>query len=355
MASIFDAMFQDQTPQDYLAQDPYYLAGASIAKAPLPVANTNTQALLLPLMQGLARGGLMGYGQYNAGQTQYQNESANPLVQSLMASKNIGPVISGTEYGNNLLHSYGHTNNAGDITAPIGWTPKIGQQDMLLAAVDFQAKQEAAVKAQESANKIKEIIYGEVAKENPTGMLNAIGPDGKVDVTKISLTGADELKNVPEALKTKLGESAAVIKEARDIADAIKSGISWEELQGSKAFSGLDKTGIGLTLSNLADKLARARTGAAMNKEETTLYNKLVGGDLTATPKQVSNLLNKLANAESRMGQSTIDFYQKGATKFDQVASKDSASPTGEPVPTGEVTKSGKKVYIINGVKGVID
>lgn len=106
-----------------------------------------------------------------------------------------------------------------------------------------------------------------------------------------------------------LTKSKVVIDEANVIASKLdSSGKSWTDLQTQKAFSGADKDGIAQALKNLADRFARARTGAAMNNAETKLYNELVSGDLTAEPAQVANLLRKLAEAESRAAQSQVGF-----------------------------------------------
>lgn len=122
------------TDQQYQAQDPFFLAGMNIAKTPLAAPQDNTQALLLPALQGLLSGGLIGYGKDQARQAQYKDYSASPLMQALSSSQNIGPVADAGTYANELTHSYGQE------TAPAGWTGKIGQSDLITA---LQQKEQA--------------------------------------------------------------------------------------------------------------------------------------------------------------------------------------------------------------------
>ncbi len=59
----------------YDAQDPIYSSGAALLNSPLPVARTNTEALLGPLIQGLVGGTMAGYGQESAKQAAYNDYS----------------------------------------------------------------------------------------------------------------------------------------------------------------------------------------------------------------------------------------------------------------------------------------
>lgn len=133
---------------------------------------------------------------------------------------------------------------------------------------------------------------------------------------KERITGGKEKTPIISAgMMDQMAKSKAVIEEAKLLAQEIDQiGPSWADLTASKFFSGMDKNGVGLALKNAADKLARARTGAAMNDSEIQLYNQLLGGDLTASPPQVAKLLRKLAQAESRMTQSQLDFYDKASS-----------------------------------------
>jgi hypothetical protein len=119
----------------------------------------------------------------------------------------------------------------------------------------------------------------------------------------------DLLDKLPADSVKSLALSSSIINEARNVATELdKADQSWAELKTSKLFSGMDDKGIALQMQNLADKLGRARSGAAMSEAEQSLYNKLIGGDITASPKQSAQLLRKLANAEARTSKSVIDF-----------------------------------------------
>lgn len=115
---------------------------------------------------------------------------------------------------------------------------------------------------------------------------------------------ADKQKKKGEGLgveeSKQLALSGAFAQSAVRVADVLdKSGLNWAKLRLAKNFSAFDKTGVGLAMADLADRLTRARTGAALNANEQKLYDFLVGGDLTTTPEQASKLMRILAAQES--------------------------------------------------------
>lgn len=119
--------------------------------------------------------------------------------------------------------------------------------------------------------------------------------------------------------KQKLAQSDAVINDSLSLADALEqSGGNWLDLRKIRNFSAYDKEGLALVMQNLADRLTRARTGAALNGNEQKLYDRLVGGDITVDAKQSAALLRKLAAAESRYVSGAIDFSKKLATNDTQ-------------------------------------
>ena len=139
------------------------------------------------------------------------------------------------------------------------------------------------------------------------------------------------VQDIPSAMVGEYQKRYEFNQEARDIARELRAiGPSWSNIQASKMFSGMDDEGIGLSIKNLADKLARARSGAALNKSEEALYQQLVGGDITAGPERISFLLNKLADTDSRMAANSLKFMKKSGGTLDGMigAFEEGGNPT---------------------------
>ena len=66
---------------DYLAENPYYRAGAQLSQQPVAAPQSNLQALLLPLLQGASTGLLTGYGKQQANQAEIADK--NSLFNSI--------------------------------------------------------------------------------------------------------------------------------------------------------------------------------------------------------------------------------------------------------------------------------
>lgn len=295
--------------QDYWAQDPFFGAGRSVASWDLPRPTSNAEAIFGPALQGGLAGLLTGYGMKSANQSAYKDYSS--ILRPLQGQSDfVGPPTE-----EQALHGYLSE------TAPEGWTPKIGKSDLVLASLMQEAQREQEAKKLERQYDMEKLLAGKGVAISPDGTeLTPIPGLAEAEAQASALKKSSEIKaereakgaiaDLPPVVQTELGKSKAVVDEARSIASALEeSGKSWTDLQTQKAFSGADKDGIALALKNLADKLARARTGAAMSKEEVKLYSDLVGGDLSASPKQVASLLKKLAEAESRTAKSQIDFH----------------------------------------------
>lgn len=118
---------------EYLASDPYFLSGRSIAQSPLPVAHSNAEAILGPLLSGLAAGGLMGYGERHSKRTAWDQAKLNRLLQGDAAT------ASGTNY-------------SGDM--PEKWSPNVGRADAIFKALSAQSALDAAQKRQEIKDKV---------------------------------------------------------------------------------------------------------------------------------------------------------------------------------------------------------
>lgn len=167
MATIEELLAgQVPTENDLLADNPWYMAGRQIQGIQAPQPQNNTQALLLPMLQGLAGGGLMGYGKgqaYEAGYDQYRN---NPLLKAMVSSQPEGADLATIPYASE--------------TMPEGWTPKIGKTDLLQALSAKQIADEAAAKKADIQNQIE----AKIAVETDPRMLEVQGLKVKADVEK---------------------------------------------------------------------------------------------------------------------------------------------------------------------------
>lgn len=378
MASIIDLLMGNVgTENDYLSQNPFYTSGVNIAKTPLPAPQDNAQAFFMPVLQGLLSGGLAGYGKSQARDSQYQAYSASPLMQALTGSQNVGPVADGNAYGNDMIHSYGHTNDAGDIVAPTGWTPKIGQGDLVMGAQAIQSQLEAASEFQKTKNDTLKTL---LAKDVENGVITtadamkAFKPDGTIDASILGGTtqpgGSKKIREEEDAARKEINALPAV--QQYQVASSAISRI--------EKLASIDTGSSDIPFATL---LIGGLDGSVVKEGE---YNRVSG----ANPffEKFKNQIEGALNGTSKLGvdvkkqmleefkASTADLYseaQKQASvrlgiaegrganranafplsKNNSLANTETA--TAAPIPTGELTRSGKRVYIVNGVKGVID
>lgn len=299
---------------EYYAQDPFYSAGRNILGFQAR-PTSDAEAWLGPILQGLAGGGLMGYGRENAGQKAFQDAQSflAPMLQKTNTDF-IGPPTQADFLADPVL-SGGLTQYLAE-QAPEGFSPNKARTDILTSLLQGQQAQEVALEQSKQKTQLANELLkdgmmitqdGQIQKVpmlTETRIANKADEAGATEraklQAKLDLQGTAPAE-IPSAMIPKVAASNAVIEEAKTVSDRLATLDSWTGYKAAQAFGGLDKDGIALELKNLADRFARARTGAAMNKEETELYQKLVGGDLTVDPKQASKLLRKLADAEGRM------------------------------------------------------
>lgn len=134
----------------YLAQDPYFMAGNAVMGVKQPQWQGNSGAILGPILQGLTGGFLKGYGTQDAMQNQYTDYKNSPIMQALAAPQPgqanfMGPLPEGQTPGDvatDPLHAYSSD------TVPNGWTPAMGKQDLIMAAIIKSEQQAEAEKKQ---------------------------------------------------------------------------------------------------------------------------------------------------------------------------------------------------------------
>lgn len=173
--------------QDYYNQNPYFQAGASLAKTPMPVARTNAEALILPTLQGLLTGGLLGYGRRDATQEAYSDYRQNPLLRDYTQVGNVGPVASGDEYAKLITGDQAGTMPYSGMDMPEGWTQKQGKADLIQAALLDQVKKEEAQKKQSIQDQLEaditKIIDPRVREAKVSDEMALIEARQKVDRT----------------------------------------------------------------------------------------------------------------------------------------------------------------------------
>jgi hypothetical protein len=290
-----------------LKDNPYLAIAASLAQSNqnTPPARNDLEAFLMPIVQGGMMGSVGGLSSEKEEENLFDYYKNNPLVRAMSANTNIGPVIDAEEYSKNLQGQ----GLAAYLSAekPEGWTSQQGESDLLGALIGYQQQEEqrkAEQEIQAAVDKRAALLPVFQAEQQIRGAINPSGTNVKVD-TGFSAAAADELR-----------KSYAVVQEADTVADMLdKSDLGWGDYQLMRRVGAADKDGLGVAIKNLADRLTRARTGAALNKNEEALYSKMVGGDITVEPKQAAKLLRKLAASESRYLQSSMDFadiYKEG-------------------------------------------
>ena len=168
----------------------------------------------------------------------------------------------------------------------------------------------------QTENEVISTAMSKLQQSNPQlyqkllGDVNALTPEEKLQIPPelmpTILAKTQQKKDfsfggLPAAMQDSIRKSKFVVDEARSIASDIeKSGNSWASYQAAKGLSAADTQGLGLRLTYLADSLARAKSGAALNKQEEETYGKMAKGDISAEPAQVAHLLRVLAESEAK-------------------------------------------------------
>lgn len=239
-SSILDALMGNYgDTNDYLSQDPFFVSGIGLAKGPIAEPKNNTEAWLLPALQGLGSGLLMGYGRSNANNTAYKEYKSSPLLAALQRTSYDVPTQK--EQGLIDLHDYTQEE------APEGWTPKIGRGDLAAALMGQQIQQERAQKGLEGQLSLQKALAEK-------GMITS--PEGKViPIPGFSEAQADQA--AAEAKAKKIGE----IEAQKQVYDTIGDGAILDPDQRAKAMLEIEKDATTkLTSGNEAQKVLELQT-----------------------------------------------------------------------------------------------
>lgn len=195
--------------QQYQAADPFYQAGRGISQVQFGAPRNNTEAFLMPFLQGSAAGGLAGYGKSQANETAYQDISKmlGGLGYNDVEDAALRAALEGAEGPVQSMY--------GQESAPEGFTIKGAMPDIALALSNKQAQQEAAAKkaeivgellAKSSDEALEATRKIEKAKLDAT-LVNGITPDQQLkletDVTNKLSTGNEAQKVLETQSKAK--------------------------------------------------------------------------------------------------------------------------------------------------------
>lgn len=116
--------------------------------------------------------------------------------------------------------------------------------------------------------------------------------------------------NIPSPEAQKLAGTYEFVQENLRLASEIERFPDWMTYKATMAASGLDPNALFARILNNKDKLARARTGAVINKDEEVVFQRMLLGDFSAGPQAVANILRKISEAEARGAENKIDVYR---------------------------------------------
>ena len=139
---LYEALAGSIRPEtDYFQSNPLYISGLGIAQAPLPQARTNAEAILGPLVRGLAGGTLLGFGRNQAYDEAYGDARKNSLLQSL------SPYQSSSR--------------------PEGWNPRQGQTDAIIEALKQQQEYQKGIEQLKQSVELQKALlpYGPLASQ----------------------------------------------------------------------------------------------------------------------------------------------------------------------------------------------
>lgn len=347
----------------YRNDDPYYQAARGIAGIQTTAPRSNTEAFLLPFLQNTLAGGLAGYGKENARQTQYQDISSMLSSMGYQPSSAKDPYAMAAEAGSiaNLLGSDDISSSMyGQAVAPEGFSGKIGMADLLLATSQKQAEQEAAAKYQELQDKLNiesSQPYLEMIRKQEEAKAS-----GKTAGEGVS--SSNWWKDVPATDKSKLTQAKGVISQLDKLAQDFEiAGMSAAEFRSKMDISGTKANELKSRMMTLIPNTVRLMGDVGnLNEGEQQRVIDATLGNFTSGTEGAAQRIKNLADQSQGIVQSKLEGFKLAQTDPSSLLErgspnstdlKQSMIPEGA-VPTGETSK-GKPVYIINGVKGVLE
>lgn len=113
--------------------------------------------------------------------------------------------------------------------------------------------------------------------------------------------------------------------------------------KAAQAFSQADREGLMAQFENAKDVLVRARTGAAMNKEEGETYDKMLLGNFDADPQLIARVLGKLTASMRRMSATEVRVAEAASDPEKLMALVGPQGATSAPIKEVRTDPSGKQ------------
>lgn len=216
---------QMPSESDYLGSNPFYNAGRGISQIQVQ-PRTSSEAIWQPMLQGLLAGGIGGYGQRQARQSQFADTQANPFIKSQLSNPSALEMNPG-------LSAYLSE------TAPESWSPKQARTDVMTSLLMAQNLQEQQAKNAEIAAALKAKID---EATNPAINAAKVKQEGDIAAVREAATAPSKAaaKKIEDAKKEEdLAYSRitglASYKNVNDIAPNFKTLVSLKDNEDAAA------------------------------------------------------------------------------------------------------------------------
>ena len=282
-----------KTPEYYYAKDPYYVAGAQILNMAPVQAQTNSQAVAIPLIQGLLGGGLAGYGSKRAQDAGYQDYRKIP----------------------GLGAGYESEERPKDWDIYTGMTDRLQMETRAEAAAKIEAeraKQQAAM---------EKFLMGKSLRATPTGGVE-VDPD-MLAAKKQILEEEEKIKgkyskgitvnnstvpNMGVELKSKVTKVIPIAEAALRLAEKLKaSEVGYFDFLTGKMIPKVDKKLLNTDMNALMSAIGYADSGANLSESEKADREKIMGGSWTLDPKEAADFLENFGRSRLMNAQATWD------------------------------------------------
>lgn len=331
-----------QDENDYLAQSPYFLGGVNLAKQQVAPRN-NTEAFLLPLLQGLGSGALMGYGRKQAQDEAFKEYKSSPFLSTLSGYQ--------TE------------------ERPENWTPKQGKLDIYAALLANEQNQALEIEQQKAKNDLQKTLLGKGVALSPEGGVVPISGLAEAEAQASALKKRQEIQAEKEATINALGYNPQIeeetdkmrkefssLPEVKNFSSVEKSAsIIAKAIKDPNSVSDQELVRYSILLIEPAmavregEQAAVASSSSIPEKWKGALNKNLSGG--TALGDDVKEGIKRLAlrayEGHKAQYDRTLGFYQEQALK--KGLDKNRISYIGESQPTENVLGTTSASSIPNG------
>lgn len=375
--SLYAALAGLPDEQQYYAQDPWYSAGSKTLGMRIDpnIYTNNRDALLYPILQGLAGGAMQGYGEGSALQQALQD--ASPIYQRITGQEYnpdtaFGPVASGDTYASML--AAGHIQPSikqikGDLLAAVLADENKQEIDREIAKIDRERKNKEDFETfkfnletspEEMQRKANQKAMD--AEAETRGRLKAEGQEGDASSEKDPIM-KDILTKIPKALQNNAIEEKGTLDKLNEGFKRVEQLMKTGNKVAKEESSSLPTSMFGVPLPASESKITRDTVAAGLvsvalsvwkgpldEKDAARIIDPYVPSywDNAATIKEKENGLKQLLlqNAKATptlegfgiaIRPSTLD---KGGSKIPEGAQPTNRTSGGKPVyqlPNGQL------------------